>query len=143
LRRATVHVDVDPAGTLDSRELSRRIAALRSAGHEVVAGDDRHIELLLDGDDPEALRRLAARVCREVFPEPEVTAVCFLSRGTIEDGLGVVRAFGLAPRELRFDGDDEAVVVVSPGALQDAVAAKLRTALEAALNREVTFAESE
>ena len=35
------------------------------------------------------------------------------------------------------------MLVLGRGALRDAVAAKLRTALEAALNREVSFAEAD
>lgn len=143
MRRAVVHVDVDPAGALHPDELDRGIAALRVAGHDVLGASGREIELVLDGDEPETLRRAAARACRKVFAEPEVTAVCFMSRGTVEDGLGVARAFGLTPHELRFVGDDGAVLVLGRGALRDAVAAKLRTALEAALNREVRFVEAE
>ena len=59
--------------------------------------------------------------------------------GTLEDAVGIVRAFGLEPEleEIELVDEDTAVVVLADGTLQRAVSVKLQTALECALNREV------
>lgn len=152
MRRAVVHVNLDPAGALNLAEVERGVAALRHAGFEVVATDldklpptVREVEVLHYGDDAESLRQLVERACAEaVSVTPRAFAVSFISAGTREDALGIIRGFGLEPqlRELRFEGDELAVLVLDGAALRRPRAAKLQTALEAALNREVRFIEA-
>jgi hypothetical protein len=149
VRRAVIHVNLDPAGELDVDELERAVSVLRDAGSEVIAGDfdklpprKREIELLHDGNDVDELRRIAESACATAVGRkvaPRVVAVSFMSTGTEEDALGIVRAFGLEPHleELRLVDEDVAVVVLEGTALQRGVSAKLQTALECALNREV------
>ena len=152
MRRAVIHVNVDPAGVLGVAQLESAVSALRDAGHEVIAADldklpprRREIELLHPGEDADELRRLAVAACQEALAgleprvEPRAVAVTFMSSGSYEDALGIVRAFGLEPQleELRLVNEDVAVLVLAHGTLRRAVSAKLQTALEAALNREV------
>jgi hypothetical protein len=143
VRRAVLHVNLDPGGTLGVEQLERAVEALRDAGHEVLAGDldrlppgRREVELLLDGDDPDELRQRAEAA---LAPGAQVVAVSFMSSGTYEDALGIVRAFGLEPEleEIELVDEDTAVVVLADGTLRRAVSVKLQTALECALNREV------
>jgi hypothetical protein len=137
LRRAVVHVLVQ------ADELSAGVTALRVAGHEVLVAGDGELELLVAGDDPETVRAAAGEACRAAFSDLVVGAVCFMSRGTLEDGLAIVRGFDLEPHELRFVGEEDAVLVLPRRVLREAVAAKLRTALEAGLNREVRLVEAD
>jgi hypothetical protein len=142
-----LHVNLDPGGTLGVEQLERAVEALRDAGHVVLAGDldrlppgRREVELLLDGDDAEELRREGeTALAQAIGPGPRVVAVSFMSSGTVEDALGIVRAFGLEPEleEIELVDEDTAVVVLADGTLRRAVSVKLQTALECALNREV------
>ena len=141
-----IHVNLDPEGTLGVAELERAVAALRAEGHEVIADDleklpprRREIELLHDGDDVAELAALAEEACAAAGIGARVVAVSFMSSGTEEDALGVVRAFGLEPQveEIRLVDEDVAVLVLANGTPERAVSAKLQTALECALNREV------
>jgi hypothetical protein len=158
VRRAVVYVNLDPAGYLSLPELDHVLAALRLAGCQVIATDQerlppdqREIEMLIDGDEPDRLRESAEAACVAalagcaVSATPRATAVCFTSSGSAEDAVGIVRAFGLEShlRDLRFDDDDTAILVVDRGALDGGNRGKLHTALEAALNREVDLIESE
>lgn len=149
-----MHVNVDPSGALGLSQLEQAIAALRHAGFEVMATDleklpaaARELEVIHPGDDPDVLRELVETACaRALAPyapalPPRAFAVSFISSGSREDALGIVHAFGLGAelRELTLEGDDRAVLVFERAAPEHAIAAKLQTVLEAALNREVRF----
>jgi len=156
VRRAVVHVNIDPAGALSHEQVARALEALRGDFDPIATDLERHpptkrlIELLREGDDVEELRRSAEAACAAAVAEfapplaPRVEAVSFISTGTREDALGIVRSFGLdrEVEELRFDGDDVAVLVLDPAALRRMNAGKLQTALECALNREVHLRDS-
>jgi hypothetical protein len=101
----------------------------------------REIELLVEGDDPAGLRAWAEARCAEALgaPGPRAGAATFLSRGTDEDALGVVHAFGIRAGLEHFWEDDEEIAVFTSTRADAAHVAesRLRTALEAALNCEV------
>ena len=130
MRTAVIRVNLDPAGDLAADRLARVVQALRGSGIEVLAPDfgqvpahAREIELLVEGDDPPALRAWAEARCAEALdsealdsgargaPGPRAGAATFLSRGTDEDALGVVLAFGISARLDRFWADDEEIAV--------------------------------
>jgi hypothetical protein len=149
VRRAVVHINLDPDGVLSAAQLDGAVAALRRAGFEVIATElerlpptRREVEVLCSGDDIAALRQWAQTSCAAalaasaVFVRPRVVAASFISRGSREDALGIVEALGsgLDVEEIEFVGDDIAVLVLADG---DAVPERLQTALESALNREV------
>lgn len=148
MRTAVIRVNIDPAGELPGDRLTGTVAALRASGIEVIAPDfgrvpahAREIELLIDGDDPAALRDWAEVRCAEALgaPGPVAGAATFLSRGTDEDALGVVHAFGISAELDRFWEDDEeiAVFTITPADAARVPESRLHTALEAALNCEV------
>lgn len=168
MRTAVIRVNLDPAGDLAADRLARAVQALRGSGIEVLAPDfgqvpahAREIELLVEGDDPPALRAWAEARCAEALdsgaldsgapgsgalgsgargaPGPRAGAATFLSRGTDEDALGVVRAFGISAGLDRFWEDDEeiAVFTITRDDATHVAESRLRTALEAALNCEV------
>ncbi len=148
MRTAVIRVNLDPAGDLAAGRLSGVVEALRTSGLEVLAPDfgrvpahAREIELLVEGDDPVMLRAWAEARCAEVLgaPGPRAGAATFLSRGTDEDALGVVRAFGISAELDRFWEDDEeiAVFTITRADAAHVAESRLRTALEAALNCEV------
>jgi hypothetical protein len=151
MRTAVIRVNLNPAGDLENDLLSAVVAELRSSGLEVIAPDfgkvpphAREIELLLPGDDADALRAWAQDRCAELLGPgassgPVAGAATFLSRGTDEDALGVVRAFGItATVERSFRDDEEIVTVIIPrDQACRAPESRLHTALEAALNCEV------
>ena len=148
MRTAVIRVNLDPAGDLPEDRLSRAVEALRTDGIEVLAPDfgrvpphAREIELLIEGADPVALRSWAEARCAGALgaPGPRAGAATFLSRGTDEDALGVVRAFGISAELDRFWDEDEeiAVFTITPDDAAHVAESRLRTALEAALNCEV------
>jgi hypothetical protein len=155
MRTAVIRVNIDPAGYLPANRLAEAVGALRSSGIEVIAPDfgrvpahAREIELLVGGDDPVALRAWAEARCAEALdapgpqagaPGPMAGAATFLSRGTDEDALGVVRAFGIGARLDRFWEDDEeiAAFTITRADAARVPESRLHTALEAALNCEV------
>jgi hypothetical protein len=153
MRTAVIRVNLDPDGELGEDRLSRAVEALRTAGTEVLAPDfsrvpphAREIELLVEGDDPVTLRSWAEARCAEALgaevpgaPGPRAGAATFLSRGTDEDALGVVGAFGISAELDRFWDEDEeiAVFTITREAASHVAESRLHTALEAALNCEV------
>ncbi len=148
MRTAVIRVNLDPGGELGEDRLSRAVEALRTGGTEVLAPDfsrvpphAREIELLVEGDDPATLRSWAEALCGEVLgaPGPQAGAATFLSRGTDEDALGVVRAFGISAELDRFwEADEEiAVFTITRDDAAHVAESRLLTALEAALNCEV------
>jgi hypothetical protein len=153
MRTAVIRVNLDPGGDLTDDRLSRAVEALRTGGTEVLAPDfsrvpphAREIELLIEGDDPAVLRSWAEALCAEALgaevlgaPGPRAGAATFLSRGTDEDALGVVRAFGISAELDRFWDEDEEVAVftITREDASHVAESRLLTALEAALNCEV------
>jgi len=154
VRPAVVYVNLDPAGALSLAELEQVVADLEVRGCNLIVSDlellpvsRREIELLITGEDIDGLRRAAEATCAESLARseltgtPRATAVCFISRGTIEDALGILTAFGVETGSdtVRLEGEDIAEVAIDRERLDRATPAKLQTALEAALNREVRF----
>ncbi len=148
MRTAVIRVNLDPAGDLPAERLTGAVRLLRLSGIEVIAPDfgrvpahAREIELLIDGDDPQALCAWAEARCAGALgaPGPTAGAATFISRGTDEDALGVVRAFGIsAELERRWEGDEEiAVFTITRADAARVPESRLHTALEAALNCEV------
>ena len=148
MRTAVIRVNLDPAGRLSADDLEHAIADLRSRGIEVLApsleklpAHAREIELIVPGDDPDALRKWAETTCGPLAAsgEAQVSVPTFLSRGTDEDALGVVRGFGIsAGLQRTYENDEEvAVFTVSPADIGHVGESRLHTALEAALNCEV------
>jgi len=156
MRTAVIRVNLDPAGRHGAGDLERAVTELRARGIEVLAPaleklppTAREIELIVPGDDPAALRSWAETTCAAVLGQgesqgkpqgkPQAGPPTFLSRGTDEDALGVVRAFGIsaAMQRLYEDGDEIAVFTVSRADIGHAGQSRLHTALEAALNCEV------
>jgi hypothetical protein len=151
-----VHVNLDPAGQESVATLERAVEALRDR-FEVLASDldkypptRREIELIRGGDEAGDLAQAAEAACAAALSQagatasPRAVAVSFLSSGSEEDARGVVRAFGLADglRAIVFEDENVAVFVLEREVLQRTTPAKLQTALEAALNREVRFVEA-
>jgi hypothetical protein len=159
MRTAVIRVNLNPAGDLENDRLSAVVTELRSSGIEVIAPDfgklpphAREIELLLPGEDTESLRAWAQQRCAELLGSslppasaPVAGAATFLSRGTDEDALGVVRAFGItASVERSWHNDEEIVTVTIPrDQARRAPESRLHTALEAALNCEVRIVFSD
>jgi len=149
MRTAVIRVNLNPAGDLPGDRLAAAVEELRSSGLEVIAPDftrvpahAREIELLLPGEDTAVLSAWAADRCARALGAsgPVAGAATFLSRGTDEDALGVVSAFGLtATIERTWNNDQEEIVTVTiPRAgARRAPESRLHTALEAALNAEV------
>jgi hypothetical protein len=149
-----IRVNLDPAGELAADRLDAAVAALRADGTEVIAPDfgrvpahAREIELLIEGDNTQALRAWAEVRCAEAIgaPGPVAGAATFLSRGTDEDALGVVRGFGISAVVDRHWEDDEeiAVFTITPADAARVPESRLHTALEAALNCEVRIVVDE
>jgi hypothetical protein len=148
MRTAVVRVNLDPEGRHSAAELSRVVEKLRSTGAEVRSPDletlpatAREIELLVSGDDPAQVRTWAETACSRALGSagPQAGQPTFLSRGTDDDALGVVRAFGVtAGIERLYDHGEEIVVItLSRSDSGRVVESRLHTALEAALNCEV------
>lgn len=152
MRTAVVRVGVDSAGELGAAQLDDGLVRLRDSaaahGIEVVANNlaglppkRREVELLIIGEDPEQLRRVALELCGNAFgttPVPGV--VTFISRGTDDDAHGVLAGLGLSGEIERVPGDDgwDVVYVTLRRADLDRVPeSRVHTALEASLNCEV------
>ena len=151
-----MHVNIDPAGALTLAQIGRAVDALRKDGLEVIDTDvesypatEREIEVLLDGDSVFELREAAEKACIAASAEfeppaqPYAVAVTFISSGSHEDALGIVRAFGLEDsiEEVELVDEHVAVVVLGGNGIRRATLGKLQTVLEAALNREVQVVE--
>lgn len=152
MRTAVVRVGVDKAGELEPAQLADGMARLRDSaaahGIEVVANNlpampaqRREVELLIAGDDPDELRRLAIELCGKAFgttPVPGV--VTFISRGTDDDAQGVLAGLGLSGEIERVPGDDGwdvVYVTLRKADLERVPESRVHTALEASLNCEV------
>ena len=153
MRTAVVRVNVDPDGALTPERLREGMAALLTGagGADVVQNDlaalpasRREVELLIASDDVDEATRTAVELCTRAFgalgtlPVPGV--VTFVSRGTDDDALGVLSAFGLTGEIARVPGDDGFDVVyvtLAEEALDRIPESRIHTALEASLNCEV------
>lgn len=152
MRTAVVRVNVDPEGVLTAAQLRDGMAALREivaqTGADVVENDlaakpvsRREVELLITAVDGDTAKAGAIRLCVSVFgvnPVPGV--VTFVSRGTDDDALGVLSAFGLTGEIERRPGDDGFDVVqvtLREADLERIPESRIHTALEASLNCEV------
>ncbi|OBB46661.1 hypothetical protein [Mycobacterium sp. 852002-51961_SCH5331710] len=152
MRTAVVRVGVDKAGELAPAQLEDGMARLRESaathGIEVVANNlpampaqRREVELLIAGDDPDELRRVAIELCGNAFgttPVPGV--VTFISRGTDDDAHGVLAGLGLTgeiERKSGGDGWDVVYVTLRRADLERVPESRVHTALEASLNCEV------
>jgi hypothetical protein len=147
MRTGIVRVRSALADAQPEAEFGQRCAALAERGYQLLpaplrpAGPAlREVAFVLEGDDADALGRLAVAVAREVLADDaRVTSVTFLSRGTDDDLRGVARGLGVRVEISRTVEDGEEVIVVGvPAAdLRRVPESRLHTALEAASNAEV------
>jgi hypothetical protein len=141
MREAVVRVDVDPQRALPVGEVACGVARLQQRGVLVLRKpSERELELVLDSTDAEDARQRTRELCESAFgTAPALGAVTFISRGSDEDALGVVAAFGVRAHLRRAqDGDAEvAIFTLDPADRRRVPESRLHTALEAALNCEV------
>jgi hypothetical protein len=101
----------------------------------------REVELLISGDDPAELERVAVELCAKAFGTTPVPGVLtYISRGTDDDARGVLAGFGLAGDIERVPGDDGVDVMhvtLRKTDLERVPESRIHTALEASLNCEV------
>ena len=133
-----MRLDPDPDRRLTAE---RRAAGIRLLASKNIAvrprPDGPELDLILDGTDPDDARVRATAACEQMLGStPEISSVTFVSRGTDEDALGVVAAFGLHARLERVAGEDEEIAVFTLDAVdrRRVPESRLSTALEAALN---------
>ncbi len=147
-----MRVGVDTAGELAPAQLDDGMTRLRelagAAGVELVEGNlaampaqRREVELLIAGDDAEALQRLAVELCSKAFgTRPVPGVVTYISRGTDDDAHGVLAGFGVTGEITRTPGGDGLDVIHVTMRKQDldrVPESRIHTALEASLNCEV------
>ncbi|MFY9921238.1 MAG: hypothetical protein WAL26_23010 [Mycobacterium sp.] len=152
MRTAVVRVGVDTAGELAPAQLDDGMARLRelagAAGVELVEGNlaamppqRREVELLIAGEDTDALKRCAVELCARAFGTSPVPGVLtYISRGTDDDAHGVLAGFGLSgdiERAPTDDGWDVVHVTLRKADLDRVPESRIHTALEASLNCEV------
>jgi hypothetical protein len=147
-----VRVDVDPSGSLTPEQLTDGMVALRGlcgpTGAEVVdadlsvmPADRREVEVLLAGDDADALRDTVVSLCGKAFgTDVRPGVLTFVSRGTDDDAHGVLAGFGLTGDVHRYpsgEGWDVVEVTLRKADLERVPESRIHTALEASLNSEV------
>jgi hypothetical protein len=152
MRTAVVRVNVDPASVLTPAQLRDGMSALlglaAAAGADVIENDlaampvsRREVELLIAADEGETARGSAIALCIRAFgADPVAGVVTFVSRGTDDDALGVLSAFGLTGDIERTPGDDGFDIVevtLREKDLERIPESRVHTALEASLNCEV------
>jgi len=155
MRTAVVRVDVDPLTRLEPARLTEGMATLsRLAGEfgaDVVDADlaalppsRRQVEVLLAGDDPDELKRVAVELCASAFgafgAEPVAGVLTYVSRGTDDDAHGVLAGLGLSGEIVRTaddEGWDVITVTLRKADLERVPESRVHTALEASLNCEV------
>ena len=153
MRTAVVRVTVDPAGLLTTAQLDQGMSTLLDvagqAGAEVVhtavaatPAARREVQVLITGDDADALKQTALELCAKAFgTAPVAGVVTYVSRGTDDDAQGVLSGFGLTGEISRTPGDDDGFDVVyvrlSQADLDRVPESRIHTALEASLNCEV------
>jgi hypothetical protein len=101
----------------------------------------REVQLLIDGNDPHAVKYTAIELCGKAFGTvPVAGVVTYVSRGTDDDAHGVLSGFGLTGEIERVPGDDGFDVVyvtLNQTDLERIPESRIHTALEASLNCEV------
>jgi hypothetical protein len=143
---------VDSSGRLTPAQLAEGMATLRQlcgpVGAEVVDADlsvmpsnRREVEVLLAGDDAEALQNTVMTLCGKAFGDDVAPGVLtFVSRGTDDDAHGVLAGFGLTGDVHRYpsgEGWDVVEVTLRRADLARVPESRIHTALEASLNSEV------
>jgi hypothetical protein len=155
MRTAVVRVDVDPSARLAPAELTAGMATLTRLaaedGADVVAVDlgalpagRRQVEVLVAGDDAQAVTERAVTLCRSAFgpygAQPSAGVLTYVSRGTDHDARGVLAGLGLTG-EIERDADpagwDVVRVTLRKADLERIPESRVHTALEASLNCEV------
>jgi hypothetical protein len=151
MRTAVIRINVDPEGTLGTAEIEQGIdyvaAAATELGMRLVSRDlaalppkRRELQFLTE-DDPGAMRRSASELCRNAFgAEPAEGTTTYLSRGSDDDAIGILSAFGLAGDVFRASGEegwDVVTVRLAAADLRRVPESRIQTALEASLNCEV------
>jgi hypothetical protein len=152
MRTAVVRVGVDPSSLLTPAQLDQGMTTLlalaNEARAEVVQTDlaamsaaRREVQLLIAGNDAEAVKQTALGLCAKAFGTTPVTGVVtYVSRGTDDDAHGVLSGFGLTGEIRRYIGDDGLDVVdvtLRQADLERIPESRIHTALEASLNCEV------
>lgn len=155
MRTAVVRVDVDLTARLEPAQLTQGMATLAvlaaAIGAEVVDADlatlppsRRQVEVLIAGDDPDELRRVAVSLCDRAFGVFGAAAAAgvltYVSRGTDDDAHGVLAGLGLTGDVERRPGDegwDLVKVTLRKADLERVPESRVHTALEASLNCEV------
>ncbi|BBY30950.1 hypothetical protein GCM10023114_29620 [Mycolicibacterium sediminis] len=150
-----VRVDVDPSASLSAAQLRDGMARLAELaadlGADVVAADlasmpadRRQVEVLISGNDPDALQRTAMGLCVRAFgdfgAEPSPGVLTYVSRGTDDDAHGVLAGMGLSAEVERTATDagwDLVTVTLTRSDLTRVPESRVHTALEASLNCEV------
>ncbi|MGO9925023.1 MAG: hypothetical protein ACLPLP_02450 [Mycobacterium sp.] len=152
MRTAVVRVNVDPSGLLTAAQLSQGMTALLGLARELDAdvvdnnlaampAGRREAELLIAGDDVDAVKHTGVNLCAKAFgTNPVAGVVTFISRGTDDDAHGVLSGFGLTGEIVRSPGDDGCDIVyvtLREADLERIPESRIHTALEASLNCEV------
>lgn len=152
MRTAVVRVGVDPVGELGSERLADGMTTLRElvlgCGAELLDNQlawlpahRREVEILIAGDDPQALQQVAMELCAKAFgTAPTAGVVTYVSRGTDDDAHGVLAGFGLTgdiSRTVDSEGWDVVSVTLRRADLERVPESRIHTALEASLNCEV------
>lgn len=136
-----MRVDADPNRELSAVDFTAGRRRLTEAGFGVRPRPAAaELDLLFDSTDADEARDCAARACQRAFGRvPAIGAVTFVSRGTDEDALGVLTAFGVRGELARIDEDGEEVAVftIADADRRTVPESRLHTALEAALNSAV------
>ena len=136
-----MRIDPDPDRVLSPADIATGIRALPSHGVSIHRHpNDRELEVILDSENPDDARLRTSRACLQAFGiTPTVGVVTFISRGTDDDALGVVEAFGVHAHVERIeeDGEEVAIFTLAAADRRRVPESRLHTALEAALNCEI------
>lgn len=150
MRTAVVRMKVDPNGRLTADQLTTGMGKLAGLVGQARLIDNnlaamppsrREVEILIDGDDPEALQATAALWCAQAFGQtPERGVLTFISHGTDDDAHGVLAGFGLTAAVQRIEGDEGWDIIHVTLRREDVARipeSRIHTALEASTNCEV------
>lgn len=147
---AVVRVGIDQEGRLRPSDYEAGLRQLRSLGVDVIASPAeqlpdrrREIELVVDDGGAELSTARYVDWCADAFGlEATLGVITYVSRGTDEDALGVLRRFGVAGEVVRtaVSGEELVTVTIAEDDLGRVPESRLHTALEAALNCDVQVA---